>query len=245
MTRDAAVSPPAPGLAAARPGDDPRIALILSLVARRHGALPRAARILVVGCGRGEECDAIAHLLPGAEVAGVDLSRDFRRRDEPRVTFLVSDAVALPFRASRFDFVYSFHALEHVAGGAHEAFAEIARVMRPDGAFFLGVPNRSRLVAYVGSDSTLREKIAWNAKDWRDRMRGRFRNEFGAHAGFSQRELRRLLARHFRDIHAERCDYFAGKYARAAGLVRGIARVGLGEILFPCNYYTCSGVRGG
>lgn len=240
-----AVSPHAACLAASRPGDDPRIALILRLVARRHEALPRAARVLVVGCGRGEECGAIAHLLPDAAVTGLDIENGFRPGGEANVTFLVSDAVALPFRSSHFDFVYSFHALEHVTGGAPAALAEVARVMRPDGAFFVGVPNRSRLVAYIDSDSTLREKIRWNAKDWQDRMRGRFRNEMGAHAGFSERELRELLGRHFHDIRSERCDYFAGKYARAAAFVRGIARAGLGEILFPCNYYTCRGVRRG
>jgi SAM-dependent methyltransferase len=240
---ETAALPPAPGLAAARPGDDPRIALILSLVARRHEALTRAERVLVVGCGSGEECDAIAHLLPGARVTGLDLANGFRRREDPRVTFLVSDAVALPLPSKSFDFVYSFHALEHVTGGAPHAVAEIARVMRPDGAFFVGVPNRSRLVAYVDSDSTWRQKIAWNAKDWKDRMRGRFRNEFGAHAGYTERELRELLERRFREVRSERRDYFAGKYARAAGLVRGLARAGIGEILFPCNYYTCRGVR--
>ena len=45
-------------------------------------------------------------------------------------------------------------------------------------------------------------------------MRGRFRNEYGAHAGFSDKELARLLNRRFIDVQSLTADYITFKYGR-------------------------------
>jgi hypothetical protein len=52
-------------------------------------------------------------------------------------------------------------------------------------------------------------------------LSGRFRNECGAHAGFSQRELDDLLAVHFRERTWVTRDYLRFKYTghRLRGLI--------------------------
>jgi hypothetical protein len=57
---------------------------------------------------------------------------------------------------------------------------EMRRVVRPSGGVWIGTPNRSRLVGYVGSrDTNSSVKIVWNLDDRRLRLRGRFRNALG------------------------------------------------------------------
>jgi hypothetical protein len=85
--------------------------------------------------------------------------------------------------------------------------------MRPGGLLYVGTPNRHRLVGYVGSfEASRRQKVEWNLADWRARLRGRFRNELGAHAGFSWPELRDLVGRRFVDVRPLTADYFRFKY---------------------------------
>jgi len=38
------------------------------------------------------------------------------------------------------------------------------------------------------------QKLQWNLSDYRSRLMNRFRNELGAHAGFSEKELSSLQA---------------------------------------------------
>src|SRR6185369_15107300 len=88
-------------------------------------------------------------------------------------------ATALEFPDGWFDLVYSYHALEHIPD-FRRALSEMKRVLADDGRYFVGTPNRQRLIGYLGSQNTsIRKKILWNASDWSARMRGKFRNEFG------------------------------------------------------------------
>src|SRR5690606_17037057 len=106
-----------------------------------------------------------------------------------------------------FDFVYSFHALEHIPQ-YRTALREIHRVLKPDGGYLIGTPNRSRLVGYLGArNASLAEKIRWNVADWKAMLRGEFRNELGAHAGYSSEELRAELAGVFQCAHSITSDY--------------------------------------
>lgn len=58
------------------------------------------------------------------------------------------------------------------------------------------------------------QKLKWNAADYRARFRGQFRNELGAHAGFSEKELTGLLSHRFTDIRFLTSDYLRFKYGR-------------------------------
>lgn len=90
-------------------------------------------RYLDVGCGEGRVMRAVADL--GANVEGVDINPDFAARAG---TTVVADLLAMPFRDSTYDGVYSVLTLEHVAD--HGAFfAESARVSRPGGVLAIVV----------------------------------------------------------------------------------------------------------
>lgn len=145
-------------------------------------------RLLVVGCGSGFEAAVLSRTLK-AEVVGIDLQSNFDPDAERFVDLRKMDATWLQFKEGTFDFVFSYHVLEHIPD-FRKALHEIKRVLAEDGGFCIGTPNRSRMVGYIGSkDASLRNKISWNLNDWQARFEGKFKNEYGAHAGFSQREL--------------------------------------------------------
>ncbi|MEJ1968823.1 MAG: class I SAM-dependent methyltransferase [Rhizomicrobium sp.] len=145
-------------------------------------------RVLVVGCGAGDDARALAEVF-NCRVDCIDFDDYFKSDGNPLVHFQQMDATALKFADREFDLVYSFHALEHIPA-YKTALSEMRRVLKSDGIYCIGTPNRTRIVGYIAvSKYTLGDKIRANLKDWSFRLRGRFRNEYGAHAGFSIAEL--------------------------------------------------------
>src|SRR5262245_5077002 len=180
--------------AAARERHRRHAEIVREIVTLRAGRLPRDA--VVVGAGDGEEALALREVLC-VPVVAVDRHAAFRAAVLPRVACIRADAEALPFRDGAFDFVYSYHALEHFPR-QDEAIAEFRRVLGPGGIAFVGVPNKRRLFAYVCNRSVpLATAIAWNLKDYWAMIRGRFENELGAHAGFTEADLRARLGARF------------------------------------------------
>ncbi len=106
------------------------------------GGFRPGMRVLDVGCGIGGPAMTIAGH-SGAHVTGVDLV-DHRvaaaqataaRRGLAELTdFQHGDALRLPFEDATFDAAYSFEALCHVPDKA-AAYREVARVLKPGGAF--------------------------------------------------------------------------------------------------------------
>jgi SAM-dependent methyltransferase len=176
----------------------------------RDGGPP--PRVLAAGCGVGHEARHIRGRL-GGEVVGVDADlRVEARLAEDGLTLMRASVLDLPFPDGHFDAVFYHHVIEHVSDPPR-SLAELARVLRPGGWLYVGTPNRHRVVGYLGSyDASLRQKIRWNADDYRARLAGRFRNELGAHAGYSQAELRRLLAVDFVDHRPLTAEYLRFKY---------------------------------
>jgi SAM-dependent methyltransferase len=168
---------------------------------------------LVVGCGKGDEVVYLRRGFRGAPVVGLDVEMKFSSLARAEAALLVADAGCLPFPAEAFDFVAAFHSLEHV-GDPRRALAEVRRVLRPGAWFYVGVPNRARLVGYLGSfDATAWQKLAWNVQDYAARLRGRFRNEFGAHAGFEGKELVSLLGEFFGQVQLVTEEFLRFKYS--------------------------------
>ncbi len=92
---------------------------------------------LDVGCGTGALSAAVLELGDPATLVGIDPSADFiaaaaRQVTDPRASFDVGDARALPMDDSRFDVVVAGLVLNHIADPS-AATAEMARVARPDG----------------------------------------------------------------------------------------------------------------
>ncbi|MGH9354751.1 MAG: methyltransferase domain-containing protein [Terriglobia bacterium] len=198
---------------------------------------------LVVGCGTGDEVFYICRAL-GARVFGVDLEDRFSER--ARKSVVLSNALRLPFGSEAFDFAVALHSLEHV-GDAAKAVDEVHRVLRPGGWFYAGVPNRTRVAGYLGSfDASAWQKIAWNAEDWLARLRGRFRNEAGAHAGFDREEFSRLLGARFSDVEILTGEYLRFKYARRipSGILNQLLSPRWLPYSVPAHYALCRKTTG-
>lgn len=215
--------------------DDRKTACVAALIRDRLTRPP--CRLLVVGCGSGIEAAILARELE-CDVTGVDIRDDFDARAAARVDLRRGDAMQLEFGDASFDFVYSYHALEHIPD-PRRALDEMKRVLTPGGAFWVGTPNRSRWIGYLGSKTaSWRQKLAWNLKDWRDRVQGRFENRFGAHAGFARAELKTELARVFDTVQDETLAYYEAIYRRRRDWVRRLQASGFGDRLFPSVYFS-------
>jgi SAM-dependent methyltransferase len=210
-----------------------RASLIANVIRQRHPV--RISNMLVVGCGNGREAHALAASLR-CNVTGVDLRDQFDPRAAAEVRLQCADATALPFDTATFDFIYSYHVLEHIPR-YRDALLEMNRVLAKGGGLWIGTPNRTRLVGYVGSNATLRHAITWNAADWSARLQGRFRNEFGAHAGFTLQELGAELRAFFGCIDEATLDYYLAIYPHRARTMRLLHSSGLGAYAFPSIYF--------
>lgn len=192
--------------------------------------------ILVVGCGDGVEAAVLSQQL-GAKVTGIDIVDNFNEDAARCVTLQQGDATALDFSNETFNFVYSYHALEHIQD-PQSALKEINRVLKKGGGYWIGTPNRSRLIGYIGSVGVpFQTKIKWNVADWKARARGRFKNELGAHAGFSLGELRALLGGVFPTVHDMTILYFFLLYPQYKGLLKWANYFGLSSIVYPSIYF--------
>lgn len=210
-----------------------RASKIANAIRRRHPA--DISKMLVVGCGDGREAHALANALR-CDVNGIDLRDRFDPQAAAQVRLQSGDATALPFATGEFDFIYSNHVLEHIPR-YRDALSEMNRVLAKGGGLWIGTPNRARLVGYIGSNASMRKMIEWNAVDWRARLRGRFRNELGAHAGFTTSELGGELRAVFSDIHEATLDYYLALYPHRARTVRVLHNSGLGTFAFPSIYF--------
>jgi SAM-dependent methyltransferase len=210
-----------------------RASQIADVIRRRHPA--GIKKMLVVGCGDGREAHALAEAL-GCEVTGIDLRDNFDPQAAAAVRLQRADATALPFATGEFDFIYSYHVLEHIPR-YRDALAEMNRVLAKGGGLWIGTPNRSRLVGYVGSKVSLQKFIAWNSADWKARLQGRFRNELGAHAGFTLSELGGELRAVFNRMDDATLDYYLAIYPNRARTVKVLQNTGLGTFAFPSIYF--------
>jgi SAM-dependent methyltransferase len=213
---------------------DTKTPIVADLIREEFGT-PK--RVLVVGCGPGLEAAHLAESLH-ADVVGIDVENGFDAAAKQQVDLRVGDATALEFEDNSFDFVYCYHVLEHIPRYAI-ALAEMLRVMRPGAGYWIGTPNRHRVVGYLGSEGVpIRRKLAWNAADWKARLRGEFRNECGAHAGFAGPELRRILLGAFGNAQERTREYYRAVYGSHTSALTAIERSHLGRLLYPAVYFT-------
>ena len=103
--------------------------------------VPRNARILEVGCGRGIALPPIARLCAPSRLVGCDIDDRALAAARERLSgsgvdaeLVRADVRALPFPDDEFDVVVDFGTTYHVAS-ADAALREIARVLRPGGAY--------------------------------------------------------------------------------------------------------------
>jgi demethylmenaquinone methyltransferase/2-methoxy-6-polyprenyl-1,4-benzoquinol methylase len=97
--------------------------------------------VLDLATGTGDLALAIARRSPGARVVGVDLSLEMMRHGrekarraglDGRISFLLADVTALPFRDGAADCAVDAFLLRHITS-LRDAFVEFGRVLRPGG----------------------------------------------------------------------------------------------------------------
>jgi SAM-dependent methyltransferase len=158
------------------------------MVAEAARLMGGQGRLLDVGSGRGDVL--VAARAAGWEATGIDLSHSFadyaEQRSGARVMREPIDRCG--FADDSFDAVILAAVLEHLYD-PDATVREIARVLRPGGAFFVDVPNEAGLYFRLGN---LYQKL--RGRDWVVNIAPTF-EPFHVF-GFSPRALRALLRKH-------------------------------------------------
>ena len=212
-----------------------KIKITLSLI--KENIDTHLSKILIVGCGTGVEVLVFEEEF-GCNVIGIEPDpKVFDPRLTCRCDLRQGDVLHMEFESGYFDLIYSFHVLEHIPN-FKKALDEMHRVLRPGGYLFLGTPNRLRVVGYLGSENaTLKDKVWWNILDWKARLQGKFKNEFGAHAGFGSQELKNTLMRQFPRVEDLTLKYYLRLYQRFTPMLLLLDGLGMGRFLFPAIFF--------
>jgi len=126
-----------------QPGWRPATEVYAGLV---RAQLQGESRVLDWGCGRGGLVEQLAH--PLNQLVGVDpdwLSLKEHRLEMPRAAAI---SHALPFAPGSFDLVFASWVLEHLPHPQAD-LAEVARVLKPGGAFVFITPNRRHPLVWL------------------------------------------------------------------------------------------------
>lgn len=205
-------------------------------IANNFKRISEVKNLFVAGCGDGTEASAIRNTLK-INVVGVDNCLLNEYEDET-LKVLNRDLMTMDFADNSFDLIYSYHVLEHVPD-PKVVLGKLRSMLTEGGIAVIGFPNKSRLLGYIGSkEATLKEKIKWNIKDYGDRIKGRFENKYGAHAGFTRKEFFEI-ATCYSSVNDVTNEYFLNKYKSKTGLITLLIKLNLSNFLFPSNYFIC------
>jgi ubiquinone/menaquinone biosynthesis C-methylase UbiE len=104
--------------------------------------LPEQPNVLDLGCGTGRLLNRLAAQFRDLQGTGLDLSRQMlrqarqRNQHHPRLIFVQGNAESLPFTDNQFDAVFNTISFLHYPN-PEGVFAEVSRVLRPQGKFYL------------------------------------------------------------------------------------------------------------
>lgn len=150
--------------------------------------LPRHVAVLEVGAGGGFLLAELAAEgfddLTATDITATAIEEIAYR--VPTADRVLADAERLPFKDASFDVVISSDVIEHLPD-ADRHIAEVARVLRPGGLYFIKTPNRRAAEAFY-------------------RLRGLYDSYFWHPSMFTAGELRVALAAHGLEMRALRPD---------------------------------------
>ena len=142
--------------------------------------LPSCPNLLDIGCGTGRLLDRLATEHSDLQGTGLDFSAEMLRQarrsnhHRPRLIFVQGSAVRLPFADEQFDVVFNTLSFLHYLE-PERVFAEINRVLRPGGTFYLVDPTT------ITPTGICRLPVSPNGiKLYSPKVR----EQMGAHAGF-------------------------------------------------------------
>jgi ubiquinone/menaquinone biosynthesis C-methylase UbiE len=206
----------------------------LTTILKEFGLIS-ANKILVIGCGSGMEAHVLSQNCNG-QVFGIDIEDKFEFPNSDKLLLQVGDATQLHFPDNYFDFVYSYHSLEHIPD-YQKALNEAQRVLSYQGGFMFGTPNRMRIIGSISSDGDIVTKIRANVADWKNKLHGKFRNEYGAHAGFSKNELKTMLLKTFPTATDISDNYYFELYKRYDSILKILIYFKFTDFLYPSIYF--------
>jgi len=162
---------------------------------------PRGQRLLDVGCAKGRYVKTLAGA--GARVVGLDRTGSLLQaaaRDQPGQLFVLSTATRLPFADAAYDGLLCLEVVEHIVQ-RDEAFAEMARVLKPGGRAIIVDKN----LLGIGYNHLYPN---WLYKEVMERLgRWFYPKEFPfKERWFVPWSLRRELARHFSHVEVRYLD---------------------------------------
>ncbi|TWT34868.1 class I SAM-dependent methyltransferase [Blastopirellula retiformator] len=133
----------------------------------------QALNVLEIGPGPGWIGIQLAQLRPAVQVTGIDVSAAFveianenSRREgvDDRATFTLGNAADMrQFADASFDIVYSFQSL-HYWDPPEQALDEIARVLKPNGLFWIGDDRRD--MNWIGKSIMLIGRMFLSQRIW-------------------------------------------------------------------------------
>lgn len=209
---------------------------IIALADILYGFSKEIKKILIIGCGNGNEAIILSDYFK-TEVIGIDIEpKDFIKVNNKNILLKQGNAESLEFSNNQFDLIFSFHVLEHVSNWKL-VLNEINRCLKPDGFCMIGTPNRNRLIGYLGLKTSIKYKIITNIRDWKYRLKGKFRNEYGAHAGFIRKELYKMMEESFSNVIDITNDYYYKLYPNHIGKIHLLLNIGIDKYLFPSVYF--------
>lgn len=208
----------------------------------KYRALPQNSNdeVLVAGAGNGQEARIISEVF-NLKTIGVDINIDNKVvLGNDTLVIEKQDLMNLKYEKNRFAMIYCNHVLEHV-DDHYKVLSELSRVLSKGGILYIGFPNRNRLIGYIGASQRISviDIIKWNLHDYKYRLCGKFKNKYGAHAGFTQSEFIKDAHDYFSKIISVRNDYMLLKYSRFKHLLAILNYFKLGEVTFPSNYFIC------
>jgi ubiquinone/menaquinone biosynthesis C-methylase UbiE len=111
-------------------------------------------RILDIGCGFGwcalNFLNRDAGSITATEITDTDLLAIRKSLKDKRLTTKVSSALDLKFPAGSFDTVVSWEVIEHIPQNTeNKMFAEVYRVLKPGGVFYLSTPFNSLISRFI------------------------------------------------------------------------------------------------
>lgn len=159
------------------------------LDARIAGQMHRDARVLDLGCSRGDP--DLPSLYTGRSVVGCDVDLPGLRGNTLATTCTQGAMRALPFANGSFDLVLCKWVAEHLDDPAQE-FRECARVLRPGGALVLLTPNARSFFTLISRALPYRLKQIFKGRLFAGHEEDTFRTWYRAN---TLPELERLMHR--------------------------------------------------
>jgi ubiquinone/menaquinone biosynthesis C-methylase UbiE len=149
----------------------------------------QTGKLLNVGCGHGADFLPFSH---GFELWGVDFSLamikqavTYSGKHQLYVNLAAADALFLPFNDDTFDWAVSVATYHHIKGSEQreKAFAELRRVLKPEGEAFVTAWNGRQPRFWFKSKE---QQVPWRLKQ---------KTVYRYYHLFSYGELRKLLAK--------------------------------------------------